>query len=259
LPFFSPLNNPKLSKFKVTMMDLKPSLVLSSQVEIAKKSHPLADATSAHAKLRKSTADTMLLMPLEKLSRRPPRTSKEKLRREKTKRKPKLVSRRLNKKPRKPRKSKSKLMRPRRSNMPSRKPSTNKRKSTPRKSKIKPSRKLENKPKKKLPRLLTILINLSKLKPSEMLLIKPPPRSRKEPRNPRRMPPLLKPLLIRPPPTPRPLEIRLPIPLKPPETKPMPLPNLLKRKPTVPKRKLKVPKIKPPPILVPHQKPIRNE
>jgi len=143
--------------------------------------------------------------------------------------------------------------------MPSRKPSINKRKSTPRKSKIKLSRKLENKPKKKLPRLLTILIKLSKLKPSEMLPIKPPPRSKKEPRNPRKMPPLPKPLLIRPPPTPKPLEIRSPIPLKPPETKPMPLPNLLKRKPTVPKRKLKVPKIKPPPILVPHQKPIRNE
>jgi hypothetical protein len=242
------------------MTDLKPSSELSSPVETVKKLNHHANATSAHVHLlRKSIADTMLLMLLEKLSREPPRISKEKLRREKTKRKPKLESRRLNKKPKNQRKSKSKLMRPRRSNMPLRKPSTNKRKSTPRKSKIKLSRKLENLPKKKLPKLLTILIKPSKLKPSQMLLIKPPPKSKKEPINPRRMPPPPKPLLIRLPLTPRLPETKSPIPLKPLETKPTPLPNLLKRKPTVLKRKPRVPKIKLLPISVPHQKKIRNE
>ena len=239
MPFFSPLN-PKLSKFKDPMTDLKPSSELSSPVETAKKLNHHANATSAHVHLlRKSIVDTMLLMLLEKLSRKPPRISKEKLRREKTKRKPKLESRRLNKKPKNPRKSKSKLMRPRRSNMPLRKPSINKRKSTPRKSKIKLSRKPEIKPKKKLLKLLTILTKLSKLKPSEMLLIKPPLKSKKEPKNPRRMPPPPKLLLIRPPLMPRPLEIRLLIPLKPPEKRPMPLPNLLKKKLMVPRRKPK--------------------
>jgi len=248
---------PKLSKFKDPMMDLKLSSVLSSPVEMVR--NPLhADATSAHVvrlQLR-NTVDTMPLMPLEKLSRRPPRISKEKLRRERTKRKPKLELRRLNKKPKNLRRSKSKLMRPRRSNMPLRKPSTNRRKFTPRKSKIKLSRKLENKLKKKLPKFLRIQTNLSKLKLLEMLLIKPLPKSKKELINLRKMPPPLKPLLIRLPLMPRLLEIRLPIPPKPPETRPMPLPNLLKRKPTVPRRRLRMPKIKLPQISVPHQ---RNE
>ena len=250
----------KLLEFKVTMTDLKLFSVPLSTVETAQLllKPTVALAIPAHAHLRKSIADTMLLMLLEKLSRKPPRISKEKLRRERTKRKPKLESRRLKRKPRDLKPSKNPLMRPRKSSTPSRKPSTNKRRSTPRKSKIKLSRKPEIKPKKKLLKLLTILIKLSKLKPSEMLLIKPPLKSKKEPINPRKMPPPPKLLLIRPPLMPRPLEIRLLIPPKPPEIRPMPLPNLLKRKPMVPRRKPKKLKTKPPPTLVPHQKPINQ-
>ena len=231
----------KLLEFKVTMMDLKLFLVLLSMEEIAQLLHKptVAHAIPAHANLRKSIADTMLLMLLEKLSRKLPRISKEKLRRERTKRKPKLESRRLKRKPKDLKLNKNPLMRPRKSSTPSRKPSANKRRSTPRKSKIKLSRKLENKPKKKFLKLLTILTKLSKLKPSEMPLIKPPLKSKKVPKNPRRMPPPPKLLLIRPPLMPRPLEIRSLIPLKPPVKKPMPLPNLLKKKLMVPRRKPK--------------------
>merc|ERR1712195_219091 len=95
MPFFSQPLKLKLSELREAMMDLKPSSELSSPVE-TKHNQPLknleeiANATNAHAlKLRKNIVDTTPLMLLEKLSRKPPRTSKEKLRREKTKRKPK--------------------------------------------------------------------------------------------------------------------------------------------------------------------------
>jgi len=258
LLLFSPLK-PKLLKFKVPMTVLKPSLVLSlpEETPTIKLNPEDADATLAHVvKPRKNTVDITPLMLLEKLSRKPPRTSKEKLRRERTKRKPKLESRRLKRKPRDPKPSKNPLMRPRRSSMPSRKPSTNKLKSTPRKSKIKLSRKLETQPKKKLQKLVTILIKQSKLKPSETLLIKPLVKSRRELTNQRKMPPPLKLPLKRPPVTPKPLEIRLPRPLKPPETRPMPLLKVPKRKPTKLERKPRKPRIKLLLKLDPHQ---RNE
>jgi hypothetical protein len=237
----------KPSKLKVATMDLKPSLELLLLEEKATPTQLKLNvhAVNAHAELRrKNIAPTMLLMPLEKLSREPPRTSREKLRREKTKRKLKLESRRLKRKPRKLRKNKNPLMKQRRSNMLLRKPSTNKLKSTPRKSKTKLSRKPEKTPRKRLPKFQTMLIKPIKLKLLVMLLIKLPPRSRKEPINLRPMLPLLKLPPIRPPPTLKPLEKRLLIPLKPPEKRPMLLPNLLKRKLTMPRRKPKMPRIK---------------
>lgn len=238
------------------MTVLKPSSVLSSLEETPKiKLIPDADATLAHVvvRLRKNTVDITPLMLLEKLSSMPPRISKERLRREKTKRKLKLESRRLKRKPRDPKLSKTPLMRPRRSSMPSRKPSTNKLKFTPRKSKIKLSRKLEIQLKKKLPKLVTILIKQSKLKPSETLLRKPLVKSRRELTNQRKMLPLLKLLLKRPPVKPKPLETRLPRPLKPPETRPMPLLKVPKRKPTKLERKLRKPRIRLVLRLDPHQ------
>lgn len=254
MPFFSPPQRPKPSRFKVATTDLKPSSEPSLLVETANNPQEDVDATHAHAILRKNIAPTMLLMPLEKLSRRPPRTSREKLRRERTKRKPRLESRRLKRKLREPRLSKNPLMRPRKSSTPSRKPSTNKPKSMPRKNKTKLSRKPVSKPRKKLPKFLMMPTKLTRLKPLLMPLIKPPPRSRKEPINPRPMPPLLKLLLKRPPPTPPPLEIRLPIKLKPPEIRPMP-PLNPPRKPLIKlKVKLRTPRTKPPLNSEPHQK-----
>ena len=251
------LTNLKLLEFKVTMTDLKLSSVPLSTVETAQLllKPTVALAIPAHAHLRKSIANTMLLMLLEKLSRKPPRISKEKLRREKTKRKPKLESRRLKRKPRNLRPSKNPLMKPRRSNTPSKKPSTNKKKFMPRKNKIKLSRKLESKPKKKSPKFLTIPTKLSNLKLLPMLLIKLLVKSKREPKNLRKMPPPLKlpptkPLLTLKPPV-----IRLPILPKLPEKRPRKLPRVLKLKLMELKRKPRRPRIKPL-ISVPHQ---RNE
>lgn len=235
----SPLR-PKLSEPPETTTDLKPSLELSLLEETMTTT--VADAMSAHAK--RPQEDPLDITPpklLEKLSRRPPRTSREKLRKERTKRKPKLESRRLRRKPREQRPNKKPLMRPRRSNMPSRKPSTNKKKSMPRKSKIKLSRKLESKPKKKSPRSVMMPIKPSKLRLLVMPLIKPLTRSQKEPKNQRKTPPPPRLILIRPPLTPKPLVIKSPIPLKPPETKPKPPLKLLKVKPMVLVRKPKEP------------------
>jgi hypothetical protein len=125
----------------------------------------------------------------------------------------------------------------------------------PRKSKIRLSRKLENKPKKKSPKLLTIPIKLSNLKLLPMLLIKLPVKSKREPINPRKMPPPLKPPPTKPPLTLKPPVIRLPILPKLPVKRPRKPPRVLKRKLTELKRKLRTPRIKPL-ISVPHQ---RNE
>jgi hypothetical protein len=251
LPFFSQPLKPKLSEFKETMTDLKPSLVLSLLEETVKKK-AVANAMYAHANNKSPTTleDITPLKLLEKLSRRPPRTSREKLRRERTKRKPKLESRRLKRKPREPKLNKKPLMRPRKSSTPSRKPSTNKKKFMPKKSKIKLSRKLESKPKKKSLKSVTMLIKPSKLKLLVMPLIKPLLRLKKVPKNQRKMPPPLNLLLIRPLLTPLPLVIKLPIPLKPPETKPKPLLKELKLKPKVLIRKPVLPLLK----SDPHQK-----